>query len=703
MEMVEGRRARERAANGGEMGATGEAELFAQDPFGFLTKMLPDALMAPDGLTGGFERMHSSLLEVFAGDLMNFQLPETEGERRNSEKEFEKRWDLVARNLQLPSFDEDSDDDEDDKSPYALGGFLSERTSLWEVGLFDGERARGILEGTEEMAGTSAMPPDEILASQRSGDDFGTSLVRSLFVRDVFGSGGDGVGGSPVDALLSRLESGGVGGVDQGLRGMQESEVESTLETQGETGGNVTEATGNVTAAVDVSEEMEETETASTEEAGAISSSPSDLTRLVRSDETSVSFLESLVGGRRTEECPSSCKEDEIGDGRCDSDCDNDACSWDGGDCSPKCAEDCRADLLGDGECQVACFVRECAWDGGDCIGGNSLLQSLLGLPASSGGGRSDSSSGISGASSSSTGGSLMDRASELMEGAVGSGGVPLLSETMGGRERLDGLPLPSLTTGTLTQFLDPLGILGGSDGGGGFLDRFMPSRPSRSRREDSDSEEEENRDAWEPEVRGAEEERRDATLGGAAAASTPSVSECSPGCKVEMLRDRICDQACNTEACGWDEGDCTTMCNADCRPEHVGDGWCDQACNTESCNWDEGDCADVAGCPGCFPQWMGDGSCDPLCNTEECGWDQGDCEAPAPVEEEEEVEEETVEVEVQNVEEKESGAEEEKETEVVEEEKESEKEEEEGEEDSQRRLSMAEAVLGSSSRKVPS
>jgi len=62
-----------------------------------------------------------------------------------------------------------------------------------------------------------------------------------------------------------------------------------------------------------------------------------------------------------------------------------------------------------------------------------------------------------------------------------------------------------------------------------------------------------------------------------------------------------------------------------------LGDGICDEGTfhNTEACGWDSGDC-DVNGYPDChppFPSKLGDNICNPELSVESCGFDLGDCD----------------------------------------------------------------------------
>ena len=63
-----------------------------------------------------------------------------------------------------------------------------------------------------------------------------------------------------------------------------------------------------------------------------------------------------------------------IGDGECDSSCNNSDCNYDGGDCSELlsellrgCEADCELHWLGDGQCDTQCNTAGCLYDNGDC------------------------------------------------------------------------------------------------------------------------------------------------------------------------------------------------------------------------------------------------------------------------------------------------------------------------------------------------
>ena len=96
-----------------------------------------------------------------------------------------------------------------------------------------------------------------------------------------------------------------------------------------------------------------------------------------------------------------------------------------------------------------------------------------------------------------------------------------------------------------------------------------------------------------------------------------------------------------NTEACGFDGGDCVLYnekypdCDASYYAYYIGDGKChdEPPYNTEACGFDGGDCDrnPVDGYPNCFVHnttWIDNGYCNnfPPYNTAECGFDGGDC-----------------------------------------------------------------------------
>ena len=69
-------------------------------------------------------------------------------------------------------------------------------------------------------------------------------------------------------------------------------------------------------------------------------------------------------------------------------------------------------------------------------------------------------------------------------------------------------------------------------------------------------------------------------------------VARCQSGCPWHWLGDGVCDVACNTTSCNFDNGDCTKVqCAVGCQEVWLGDNYCDFACNNLACNFDKGDC----------------------------------------------------------------------------------------------------------------
>ena len=144
-----------------------------------------------------------------------------------------------------------------------------------------------------------------------------------------------------------------------------------------------------------------------------------------------------------------------------------------------------------------------------------------------------------------------------------------------------------------------------------------------------------------------------------------PSSQECG----LSVFRgDGFCDDDNNSEACGFDDGDCcgdvlTDYCTiCECLdpkgpkgpekcglPDYIGDGFCDDDNNNEACGFDNGDCCGnvlTDFCTKCecldpkgpkdpkgpsseecgSPDYVGDDYCDDENNNEACGFDGGDC-----------------------------------------------------------------------------
>jgi len=106
------------------------------------------------------------------------------------------------------------------------------------------------------------------------------------------------------------------------------------------------------------------------------------------------------------------------------------------------------------------------------------------------------------------------------------------------------------------------------------------------------------------------------------------------------LIGNGYCNSLYNTEACGWDGGDCLIDGYPDCHvenPHWFGNGNCQRLYNTEACGWGGGACIEFnekyPDCDAMRPGKIGDGRCDNFrpYNTLQCGFDEGDC-VPVPV-----------------------------------------------------------------------
>lgn len=98
------------------------------------------------------------------------------------------------------------------------------------------------------------------------------------------------------------------------------------------------------------------------------------------------------------------------------------------------------------------------------------------------------------------------------------------------------------------------------------------------------------------------------------------------------------CNQIYNTEACGYDDGNCIELnekypqCQVTYLPE-LGNGHCRYGTfprvNTVECGWDGGDCLHKKYplCTGIHPRSLDDNQCEEYLNNEECGYDNGACD----------------------------------------------------------------------------
>ncbi|MBN2343532.1 MAG: hypothetical protein JXX29_05035 [Deltaproteobacteria bacterium] len=140
----------------------------------------------------------------------------------------------------------------------------------------------------------------------------------------------------------------------------------------------------------------------------------------------------------------------------------------------------------------------------------------------------------------------------------------------------------------------------------------------------------------------------------------------CTPGCRTEWLGNDFCNEQCNVEDCGYDDGDCTppsvdgdsdsdtdtdadsdadsdtdadadsdtdtdsdtdpvTACPSTCPTSWIGDGECDDLCWLAACQWDGGDCG-LECATGCPESYINDGYCDDACLNVNCSYDGDDC-----------------------------------------------------------------------------
>ena len=63
----------------------------------------------------------------------------------------------------------------------------------------------------------------------------------------------------------------------------------------------------------------------------------------------------------RLKECRNECKS-LMGDGKCDLECNNFQCIWDGFDCGSDCAYNCKINMIGNSICDQECNNSECEW-----------------------------------------------------------------------------------------------------------------------------------------------------------------------------------------------------------------------------------------------------------------------------------------------------------------------------------------------------
>ncbi|CAM9941937.1 unnamed protein product [Scytosiphon promiscuus] len=115
-------------------------------------------------------------------------------------------------------------------------------------------------------------------------------------------------------------------------------------------------------------------------------------------------------------------------------------------------------------------------------------------------------------------------------------------------------------------------------------------------------------------------------------ATSLSCIGSSSEHVALAALGDGMCDHVFNTEACGYDGGDC---CACTCQDGELFEcgvfGFMcvdeDAPCvdnNDEPVQFDDDN--DVWGLDVCITEFISDNDCDPLNNNEACGYDGGDC-----------------------------------------------------------------------------
>ena len=312
--------------------------------------------------------------------------------------------------------------------------------------------------------------------------------------------------------------------------------------------------------------------------------------------------------GGCTEDSGCGCPASFIGDGLCDSDCNNAECNFDGGDCEdpPDCAVGCLATMLADGVCDAACNVADCSYDYGDC----SATEECSDLCSGWGGDGYCDLSCNTDLCGWDAGDCCESTCTDGTYSCGGSNGTdyacedPDACETTASCESCAGLcgtssPANGLTCSCASDCttldnccLDYADLCSGTDPG-----------------------------------------------------TDPDTDTCTGN--QSYLSDGWCDGSTNTLGCGWDGGDCCqstcvdatytcgfyadfncldpTACEntnpADCGctgpASYIGDGYCDTSTNSASCNWDGGDC------------------CESTCvdSTFTCGFSSYNCQNPAACE----------------------------------------------------------------------
>ena len=265
-----------------------------------------------------------------------------------------------------------------------------------------------------------------------------------------------------------------------------------------------------------------------------------------------------------------------LGDGVCDSICNNALCNFDGGDCAStsECSPGCTAALLTNGVCDDACNNAACNFDNELCVGIATCSEECQSW---GGDGYCDSSCNTEEC----TWDSGDCCASSCVDATFDCGGTtgqsfdcqdPNACENAGGCASCVGM------CGTITPSNGmPCSCDSSCTALGDCCDDFLDACP-------------------------------DQTGGSGDCAGDSS-----------YLSDGWCDASTNNSGCGWDGGDC---CESTCLDGTYECGaWASYNCQDPSACENNGGC----NCTG-DASYIADGWCDATTNNSGCGWDGGDC-----------------------------------------------------------------------------
>ncbi|CEM05854.1 unnamed protein product [Vitrella brassicaformis CCMP3155] len=231
------------------------------------------------------------------------------------------------------------------------------------------------------------------------------------------------------------------------------------------------------------------------------------------------------------------CPQEKLGNWECDTECNTEACNRDGGDCKGECSTSCYDSSLGDGICEIACLNEFCGFDCGDChnCAEGCTIEMLLN--------------------------DVCDAPCAVDACAMDGGNC---ETPVCWRDELD-----EYMVCTKTEI------------GDGYCNEYCHREECNFDGGDCDR---------------------------------PDMPDCPLDCAMGWPGDDICDDVCNIKECNFDNGDCegaTTPPPEDSTPppeesgsvpsgacaavycfeEWLGDGECDEVCNVEQCGFDEGDC----------------------------------------------------------------------------------------------------------------